>query len=308
MTTNPTEILCRLDKNTNKPVVFIAHTMANGQIQMWDGSDDLRFIPLHEYQRTVPLADEDEKLVAKRFDRHFKTQSIVRHRLPRTPQTRRTLFAQPGNPPPAGNNVVALPNVQAALGAPNHQPGPSAATAFLSGAIEIPPSDLPSGEILALIRKEGENLAALASQVEELTRALQQATTAHADSQKSYAILSAQYQVATDREMAEERRKRDEALTNALAPLAELKKLADETATGQSAPATDQQQPEHPGTTNQSAANAPRVRGPGGRFLPAGSAQQPVKQDEILDQFTPEQLEAMVAVARARQGGSPPKK
>lgn len=327
----PTEILCRLDRATNKPVVFISHTYANNQIQMWDGGDELKIVPLHEYQRTEMLSKADEDHVAKRFNRHFKEQAVVRHRLPRQQRERPQLFAphtndnsqkepapQANTTPPAANNqpasnVISLSTANALSTNPAVSLLPAAGVpAAPVSQGEIPPTDLSSVDLLGKITEEGAKLKTLAESVATLTAQLQQATTDHEASKRNYAILTAQYQMASDREAEEERRRKQAALDAALAPLIVLKHEADTNANAPAQPeaqqpAGQQQQAEPPKEQAQDSKGP--ARGAGGKFQKSSKAKsiesQPLPPQDpngILAQFTPEQLEAMAAAQRARQG------
>jgi hypothetical protein len=286
-TNGPTEIIARLDRNMNAPVVFLAQTLGNGQLQAWRGdAQKLEFIPVHEYNRTLPLAKADEEMIAQRFQSSFPGSSVVlRQRLPRQPQQRPTLFAgnAPQLPAPAANNVVPLvqPQAPAATPAPAAaaQPAPAATPAPTAAAqpqaANVPASNMSSAELLDQIKATNDKRLTLATLVGDLTTQLTQATTEKEATETAYATLTAQYHEAVNREAEEEKQRREAALQAVLGGTTQLAAAAQQlhdTATQEAktpAPAAAPDTPAQQAEAATQKGNAP-VRGAGGKFQRAG--------------------------------------
>jgi len=280
----PTEILCRYDYNLNKPVVFIAHSMGNGQIQVWDGNET-KFVPLHEYQRTAPLAKADEDVLAKRFAKQTGDKSVVvRQRLPRTPRTRPERLAITNTGP------VPVPAKAQQQQSSQDVPAPAA-----SPAVEVPTTTDPSDVILGKIKEESAKVAMLSAQVAEFSQKLQQATSDHDAAQRTYTILTAQYQAACEREAQEELQKRQQMLAEAVAPLGALK---------QDFPQGQQQQQQTPEASSPSGKNGV-PRGAGGKFQKKAAGSPPAEPDAALTAFkqlSPAQRDAALKAAGLATG------
>lgn len=116
-----TEILCRFDPASQTPVVFVADTMENDQIQAWKGTGPIEYVPLAYYHITRALSAEDERVLTERFKSSTGKQNQivkVRHRLPRTSRPIPNLLANSGsafnaNQPRANNEKVERRNPHA---------------------------------------------------------------------------------------------------------------------------------------------------------------------------------------------------
>lgn len=79
-----TQILCRIDQE-NKPVIFIADSLKNGQIKAWhEGEQAVKKVGIDYYQTTKPLSEADSKHIANKFKKAMKDDNVyIRQRLPR---------------------------------------------------------------------------------------------------------------------------------------------------------------------------------------------------------------------------------
>lgn len=80
------EILCRLDAQSQTPVVFLPEIMVDDNIQCWkDGKKSM--VNINYYHSTGPLSASDERVVKDRFAKLSNIDPTVlkiRQRLPRT--------------------------------------------------------------------------------------------------------------------------------------------------------------------------------------------------------------------------------
>lgn len=141
-----TEILCRFDPSTAKPVVFVTNRMDGNNIEAWTGGDAV-MMPLSYYHTTQPLSAKDEKILRDRYAAHVNDAHVqIRHRLPRTaravpdrlPATKKA--AAPA-PTPA-SNVVPI------------------ASASSTPAVNVDPALLEVAEAAKALRAAQERLAA----------------------------------------------------------------------------------------------------------------------------------------------------
>ena len=95
-----TEILCRVDRATRTPVVFITDTVdyENNSVLSWIKGEP-QVVSLNYYHQTGPLSAADEEVLRTRYARNFNDpEVIVRHRLPRTKRELTNILAKPGRP------------------------------------------------------------------------------------------------------------------------------------------------------------------------------------------------------------------
>lgn len=314
----PTEILARLDREKGMPIVVIAQTMGAGQVQIWRGKgEDLEMMPLHEYQRTDMLAEDDEEAMKRRFEKAFKCTAVLRKRLPRQSRPRLALLAKGNQNASGGNNAPAMqpqPNPE-----PQQSAGASNLPAVSAGNnTTVPASDLSSTQILEKIKETGAILNVLNQQVTTLTQQLHQATADHTNRQQEHATLTAQYQVAVAREMEDERRKREAALQEAMGGSDAIAQFQQELTAAGAQPVGDLKDLNPPPADANKGAPP---RGKGGRFTKGSNAagkgkakpiesqaMPPKDPNDILNNLSPAQIAAIVAADRARQGGQPQQK
>lgn len=89
------EIICRLNPMTNKPVVFIADHIDydKGEITVLDGDtlSNKLTVKLNFYQATSPVGAEQEKAVIEQYKATSKDENVIlRHKLPRKESRKQT--------------------------------------------------------------------------------------------------------------------------------------------------------------------------------------------------------------------------
>lgn len=96
-----TQILCRIDQE-NKPVIFIADSLKNGQIKAWhEGEQAVKKVGIDYYQTTKPLSESDSKHIANKFKKVMKDDNVyIRQRMPRIYKTIPDILSN-GNGQPA---------------------------------------------------------------------------------------------------------------------------------------------------------------------------------------------------------------
>jgi hypothetical protein len=93
------EIICRLNPMTNKPVVFIADHIDydKGEITVLDGDKltNKLVVKLNFYQATSPVGADDEKAIIEQYKIASKDQNVIlRHKLPRKESRKQVEKAQ----------------------------------------------------------------------------------------------------------------------------------------------------------------------------------------------------------------------
>lgn len=93
-----TEILCRVDRTSRTPIVFIADTVdyEKNTVSSWI-KGEAQTVSLNYYHQTGPLSAADEEVLRTRYSRNFNDPEVaVRHRLPRTKKELANILAKPG--------------------------------------------------------------------------------------------------------------------------------------------------------------------------------------------------------------------
>jgi hypothetical protein len=93
-----TAILARLNADRS-PAVFIADTLENGQLKMWDGANGTKTVGVDYYMRTEPVSDADADALRKRYAKATGQpleNVFLRQRLPRTYRERPNVIAGDG--------------------------------------------------------------------------------------------------------------------------------------------------------------------------------------------------------------------
>jgi hypothetical protein len=131
-------ILARIGADSS-PAVFIADSLKDGQLQMWDGAAGTKTVGVDYYMRTQPVSDADAEALRKRYAKATgqPLESVfLRQRLPRTYKERPNLIAgQQENKRAAAARAQMEADI---LKAGNGTPQPEAPTSTPSSGATVP--------------------------------------------------------------------------------------------------------------------------------------------------------------------------
>lgn len=140
-------ILARIAAD-NTPAIFLADTLKDGQLQMWDGATGAKTVGVDYYMRTQPVSDADAEALRKRYAKATGQPLeavFLRQRLPRVYKDRPNVIAQDG-----GNKRAAAARAQmeadiaktgtaAPAAGPAQAPAPAPAAATVPVTVNVAP-------------------------------------------------------------------------------------------------------------------------------------------------------------------------